>query len=97
MVVAAWCVHSHYSKVYASHYGFYNKKADKKGKVLGPSFLNLLKEYDTWDIPLPYSNFFIFLAMQKFVGINTFIGACRNDQFFKIQISQNLKGKCMIF
>ena len=30
-----------------THCGFYNKKADKKGKVLGPSFLNLLKEYDT--------------------------------------------------
>ena len=84
-------------KLHATHCGFYNKKADKKGKVLGPSFLILLKEYDTWDIPLPYSNFFIFLAMQKFIGINAFIGEGRNYIFFKMQISQNFKWKCMFF
>ena len=37
----------HSAKQHSSNYGFYNKKADKKGKVLGPSFLILLKEYDT--------------------------------------------------
>ena len=34
-------------RIIRAHCGFYNKKADKKGKVLGPSFLILLKEYDT--------------------------------------------------